>query len=236
MSDNTAETIGGSVPLSNIQKLIGKRMLASKQQQPCFYLSTSADLTDLNKVRRKEGKKLKARLTTNDFFFAAMGRAVEEFPLMAGHLDGDHIQIAKSVNVGFAVAAPKGLLVPVINSANEKTIVEISKDTESLTQKARSGKLTPAEMHGACISLSSLGMFGIDDFIAIVPPENTSILAIGKLVPTLVPDNDSYKVRKIMKMWLSVDHRIVNGDYAARFLQKVVHYLENPMELIPETA
>lgn len=236
MSDNIGETIGGSVPLSNIQKVIGKRMLASKQQQPCFYLSTSADMTDLNKIRRKEGRKLKARLTTNDFFFAAMSRAVQEFPLMAGQLDGDHIQIAKAVNVGFAVAAPKGLLVPVIKAANEKTIVEISKDTENLTQKARSGKLAPDEMSGACISLSSLGMFGINDFIAIVPPSNTSILSIGKLVPTLVPDNGSYTVRKIMKMWLAVDHRIVNGDYAARFLQRVVHYLENPLELLPEKA
>ena len=221
-----------TIELSGIQKLIGKRMLKSKREQPCFYLSAVADLTQLNLIRRKVSKKLGARLTTNDFFFCAMSRAVEQYPLMAGRLKTDQIIIADKVNVGFAVAAPQGLVVPVIKAANELKIAQIAQITDDLTKKARSGNLLPDDMTGACITLSSLGMYGCDSFIAVLPPDVTSILAIGKISNCIESHDYEYQIRKTMKLSLSADNRIINEHYAASFLNLVVDYLKNPDWLI----
>ena len=236
MQENNQSVLGQTLPLSRVQKLIGRRMLESKRELPCFYLKMTADLTDMNNTRRKLSKALNEKISTNDIFYYSMSRAVAEFPLMAGQIDGDYIQIAKTVNIGFAVAASKGLFVPVIKSANEKTIAQIARESEELTNKARSGILHPDELTGANIALSSLGMFGIDSFIAVLPPGSTSILSIGRLVPTVVPASDGYAIRKLMSINIAVDHKVVNGDYAARFLKRLVEFIENPQLALDNEA
>ena len=145
-------------------------MLQSKQQIPCFYLESHADVTELMGMRRKLNRKLKVKITLNDFIVRAIGLAVKEFPLMAGQLDGGMIRIAETVNVGLAISAPQGLVVPVLRRVESKTLADIAKENAELLQKAQSNSLKPDELTGACVTLSNLGVYGIDSFIAIVPP------------------------------------------------------------------
>ena len=206
-------------------------MLLSKQQIPCFYLQKKADLTELLQFRKGPCRKAGIGAGTNDFFFAAMAKAVEKFPLMAGQLDGNAIKIADSVNISFAIETAQGLMVPVIKDVQKKDIRQISQDAKELAEKARTNTLTIDDLSGACISLSSLGMLGLTNFIAITPPGQASILAIGKIMDKLVPVDGKIEERKIMNLTLSVDHRIANGAYAAKFLSCIVELLENPQEL-----
>lgn len=227
------ENIVNMLPLSNIQKLIGKRMEYSKRNQPCFYLNAKADITAINDFRRKSSKKLNARLTTNDFFFAAMSRAVCRFPLMAGRICGQNIKIADTVDIGFAVAGQdEKLLVPVIRGTEKMTIAQISDVAAQLTNKAKIGKLSPDDMNGSCIALSGLGMYGVGAFIAILPPDMASILAIGKPADAFVPINGSIVQRKIISLTLSVDGRIATPAYGAAFLETIADFMENPQSLI----
>ena len=229
MGKDTAKTI----KLSNIQKIIGKRMGQSKRTQPCFYIGTKADITDINTFRRQTSKKLKARLSTNDLFFKALGLATCDYPLMAGRIKGDNIEISASVNIGFAISvADDKLLVPVIKGVEKMTIKEVSEQSAALTQRAKSGQITPDQMSDATIALSSLGMFGVSDFIAVLPLDMPSILAVGKPTDTVVSDDGKIVVRKLISLSLACDARIVSEDYAARFLQRIVEYLQEPVSLL----
>lgn len=219
-------------PLTPTQKTIGKRMELSKRNLPCFYLGSQADITELNTLRRQASKKLKAKISTNDIFFAAMSRAVCKYPLMAARIEGDDLKIADCVNVGFAVSGQDDkLLVPVIKNTDKMTIAEISKVSAALTQKAKIGSLLPNEMSGACIGLSSLGMFGLKSFIAILPPDMTSIISIGKPDEMLESIQGSLSVRKRISVTIAVNAKVVDQVYAARFLSELISIIEMPQIL-----
>jgi len=227
-----AETIKKRIPLRRIQQTIGKRMLQSKQQIPCFYLESHADVTELMSMRRKLTRALKVKITLNDFIIRAIGLAVKEFPLMAGQLEGDMIRIAETVNVGLAIAAPQGLVVPVLRQVEKKTLAEIAAENSEFVNKARSNALKPDELTGACVTLSNLGVYGIDSFIAIVPPGQCGVVAIGNPTETCIPKDGDIAVRKMMSLNLSADHKIVNGTYAALFLDCIIQQLQNPTQLV----
>ena len=227
-----AETAKNRMPVRHIQQTIGKRMLQSKRQIPCFYLESHADVTELMGMRHKLKKSMKVKITLNDFIIKAIGLAVKQFPLMAGQLDGDIIRIAETVNVGLALTAPQGLVVPVLRQVEKKTLVNIATENAELVKKALSNTLKPDELAGASITLSNLGAYGIDSFIAIVPPGQCSILALGNPIETCIPKNDGIVLRKMMSLSLSADHKIVNGAYAAKFLNCIVQQLQNPTRLI----
>lgn len=227
-------TCENTVPVTRIQKLIGKLMLQSKREGPCCYLEARADMTDLVAMRRPYCKQAGVRVTTNDFFFCAIGRAVKKFPLMAGHLDdnGANIRIPDDVGVGFAVATPQGLVVPVIKNVLGKSLPQIAARSSLLVEKARVNKLTLDDFEGADIVFSSLGMYGITSFFAIKPPGAAGIVSVGKFEDTLVPTNGRLTVRKTMSVGLAADRRIVSEFYAAQFLNCVVKLLEAPETLI----
>jgi pyruvate dehydrogenase E2 component (dihydrolipoamide acetyltransferase) len=219
--------------LPNFQKVIGRRMLNSKRNQPCFYINLSADISELNRYRRGASKQLKTRLSTNDFFFKAMSLAICRYPLMAGRLNNDRIDISPSVNIGFAVsAADEKLFVPVIKGTEKLSIAEIAAESAALTQQAKTGKITAEQMSDAAIVLSGLGMFGIDSFIAIVPPDMPSILAIGKPRDTYTLREGNIEIRKLVSLTLAADARIISPDYAAKFLAMVAQKLETPDSLL----
>ncbi len=220
------------VQLTRIQKLIGKRMQQSKRDIPCFYLRRRADLTELADFRKGPCRKAGIRAGTNEFFFKAMAKAVEKFPLFAGQLQADQIEIADSVNIGFAVDTAQGLVVPVVKGCEKLSISEISNKTKELTNKARLNQLSVDELSGASITLSSLGMFGLTSFTAIVPPGQASILAIGRIIDQPTKTAAEMAIRKKMNLTLSVDHRIINGLYAAKFLKYVTELLEDPSGLV----
>ena len=220
------------IPMSRIQKLIGQRMLESKQTKPCYYIGIKADTTELMDSRHELKKRLGVKITSNAFYIKALGLAVKEFPLMVGLLSGDSIKIADSVNVGFAVSAPHGLVVPVVKEADKKTLAEIATLEKELTDKARSNKLTLDEITGETIGLSNLGVYDIDSFIGIVPPPATTILNVGNTLRTAVPQNGQVVIRKITDLTIAVDSRIVPDPYAAKFLARIAALLQNPKYLI----
>ncbi len=222
------------IPLTRIQKLIGERMLKSKLSKPCFYVGSKADITDLMAIRPKLRKSLGIKITTNTFYIRALGLAVQKYPLAVGKFDGDNIRIAERVNVGFAVNAPQGLVVPVVKDAGEKTLPEIAREEASLSNKARDNQLKLEDIEGETIALSNLGAYGIDSFLGIVPPPTSTILAVGNVVhtPMYRGENDKITVRKIISLSLAVDRRVITEAYAAEFLNFITEQLENPQRLI----
>ena len=195
-------------------------MLKSKQTQPCFYMTARADVGAIVELRRQISKQLGTRISMNDFFIRAMAVAVEKYPLMAGIFRDDHIEIAESVNIGLAVAAPKGLVVPVVKNANNKSLADIAKETTELIEKARNNKLSLDDLSGACITLTALGMFGIDSFLAIPSPDQCSILSVGKILEGLVFCDGKMESKKLIEFGLAADNRIVGTTMLQNFWSK----------------
>jgi pyruvate dehydrogenase E2 component (dihydrolipoamide acetyltransferase) len=220
------------IRLTRIQKLIGQRMLESKRTKPCYYMGIEADTTELMDSRHELKKQLGVKITSNAFYIKALGLAVEEFPLMVGSLEGDSIKIADCVNVGFAINAPQGLVVPVVKEADKKTLAEIAILEKELTDKARSNKLTLDEITGETVGLSNLGVYDIDSFIGIVPPPATTILNVGNTLRTAVPMDGKIVIRKITDLTIAVDARVVPDPYAAKFLARIADLLQEPQKLI----
>jgi pyruvate dehydrogenase E2 component (dihydrolipoamide acetyltransferase) len=220
------------IPRTRIQKLIGERMLKAKQSKPCFYIELKADVTELMAMRPKLKKQEGVKITTNAFYIRALATAVEEYPLMIGRLDGSNIRIADCINVGFAVNAPQGLVVPVIKDADKKPLVEIARLEKVLTEKARSNKLTLQDVEGETIALSNLGSYGVDSFIGIVPPPTSTILAVGNVINEVVPRDSKVTVRKTVSLTLGVDRTVIDEVYAAQFLNLIKERLQNPQQLV----
>ena len=229
------------VPLTRIQKLIGRRMLASKRTKPCFYIERKADVTELLGRRHKISKALGVKITSNTFLVRALALAAQRYPLMLGRLvpgpgasplDGAVVQIPEAINIGFAVNSPQGLVVPVIKHADQKTMAQIAAEEKALIAKSRSNKLTLEEIEGETIALSNLGAYGIDTFLGIVPLPAGTILAVGNPNRTVVPRAGHLVTRKMMSLSIAVDHRIIHDDYAAKFLCLVAEKLQDPKHLL----
>ena len=219
--------LGATIPLNRIQKITAERMLRSKREIPCFYLTVKADVTDLVARRTKLNETSDVKISYNDFLIKAVATGLEKYPIMTGQLAGDTIRLAEAINVGLAISVPGGLVAPILKDVDKKDVKQIARDSKALIEKARSNKLAPADLEGGCITVSNLGALGIDNFIPIVVPGQCSILGIGRITDTCVPDDGSILVRKLMNMTLSVDHKVTNGAYAAQFLDFVRKLLED---------
>ena len=230
------KAVNNQLPLTRIQKLIGTYMQQSKRNKASAYLRVRVDLTDLAAMRKKYSRRVNVRVSTNDFFVYAIARAVKAYPLMAATIDstGNNLVIPVHIGVGFAVAAPQGLVVPVLKQMNMKTLVETAAESEILLEKARSNKLLPDDFDGANMVLTGLGMYGIESFYAISPPSATGILSIGNIDDVLVPLNGGFEMRRMMYVALAFDQRVVDEFYAARFLGMIKELLQNPKELTEE--
>jgi len=219
--------LGATIPVNKLQKLIAERMLRSKREIPCFYLTVKADVTDLVELRTKLNETGDVKISYNDFIIRAVAIGLEKFPIMTGQLEGDTIKLTDTINIGLAVSAPNGLIVPVIKDAHKKDVKQIAADTQALIEKAQNERLLLTDLEGACITVSNLGGFGIESFIPIVIPGQCSILGIGRITDTCVPDNGGVAIRKLMSLTLSVDHKVADGAYAAQFLDFVRKQLED---------
>ncbi len=224
------------LPLSRIQKLIGDYMHQSKRDKACAYLRVRVDLTDLVAMRKKYCRQVKVRVTTNDFFIYAIARAIKEYPLMAATIDpsGNNLVIAENIGVGFAVAAPQGLVVPVLKQMNDKSLIETANDSQRLLEKARANKLLPDDFDGANMVLTGLGMYGIESFYAISPPSATGILSIGNIEEAVMPVDGGFEMRRMMYAALAFDQRVVDEFYAAQFLKMILDLLQNPAAMTGE--
>jgi pyruvate dehydrogenase E2 component (dihydrolipoamide acetyltransferase) len=219
--------LGDTIPLNRLQKITAERMLKSKREIPCFYLTVRADVTELVKLRTKLNETSDVKISYNDFIMKAVATGLEKFPIMTGQLAGDAIKLPDAIHVGLAIAVPDGLVAPVVKDVNKKDIMQIAHDSQALIERAHSNRLFPTDLEGGCITVSNLGAFGIDSFIPIVVPGQCSILGIGRITDTCVPEDEKILVRKLMNMTLSVDHKVTNGAYAAQFLDFVRKLLED---------
>jgi len=232
--------LGATIPLSRIQKITAERMLRSKREIPCFYLTVRTDVTDLVGLRTKLNETSDVKISYNDFIIKAVATGLEKYPIMTGQLAGDTIRLAEAINIGLAISVPGGLVAPIVKDVNKKDVRQIASDSKALIERARSNKLAPADLEGGCITVSNLGALGIDNFIPIVVPGQCSILGIGQITDTCVPapaspdasrgsgpNDGNIVVRKLMNMTLSVDHKVANGAYAAQFLDFVRRVLED---------
>jgi len=219
--------LGQTIPVPRLQKITGQRMLRSKAEIPCFYLNVKVDVTDLVAHRAKMNESAAVKVAYNDFIIKAVATGLQKFPVMTGQLEGDNIKLAGSIGVGLAISVPDGLVAPIVKDVQDKTVIEVARYSQQLIERTRNNKLTPDDLEGGCITVSNLGAFGIDSFIPIVVPGQCSILGIGRITDTCVPQDGSILVRKLMNMTLSVDHKVTNGAYAAQFLDFVKQQLED---------
>jgi len=222
--------LGSTVQLNRLQRITGERMLKSKQEIPCFYLTVRVDMTELVAARAKMNETGTVKVAFNDFIVKAVATGLEKFPLMTGQLAGNAIKLADAIHVGLAISVPDGLVAPLVKDVNKKSVAQIARDSQALIERARADKLDLSDLEGGCITVSNLGAFGIESFIPIVVPGQCSILGVGRITDTCVPDNGNILVRKLMNMTLSVDHKVANGAYAAQFLDLVKKTLENASE------
>jgi len=218
---------GQRIPVNRLQRITAEKMLKSKQEIPCFYLTVKADVTDLVELRTKLNETGDVKLSYNDFLLKAVATGLKKYPIMTGQLAGEEIRLAEAIGIGLAISVQDGLAAPIVKDVNKKDVRQIALDSQALIERARGNKLAPTDVEGGCITVSNLGAFGIDNFIPIVVPGQCSILGVGQITDTCVPDNGNIMVRKLMKMTLSVDHKVANGAYAAKFLDFVKKMLED---------
>jgi len=224
---------GRRTPLTRLQRTIARRM-EQATAIPEFVLERDVDTTALAAARADLRVALPEanRPSVNDFVIRAVAMAVRERPDMASQLDGDDLLVPSSVDVGVAVSVPGGLIVPVIRDADAKGVPEIAAEVRDLAGRGRAGGLRPDELEGSVISVSNLGMFGIDRFHAVINPGEAAILAVGRAVARPVVVDGHVVVRDVMTLSLSVDHRIAYGAEAATFLGRVAELLEHPAALL----
>lgn len=226
---------GARIPLSRWQKIIADKMLTSKRQIPCFYLHLRADVTDLTDLRKSRNHQDNLSLSYNDFLLKAAALALRRYPILTGRLAADFIELPEQIDIGLAIAAEHGLVAPVLRAVDQRTLPQITDAVADLFKRAQQNALRPEDLQGGCLTISNLGGCGIDSFIPIVIPGQTSILGVGRISEQCVPDNDRVRIRKFMTLTLSVDHRLVNGADAAQFLDYIKKQLEHPQALIEES-
>ena len=225
-------SFGQKIKVNRLQKIVAEKMLWSKQNIPCFYLNIRADVTALVALRTKLNKTAAVKLSFNDFILRALAAGMQHYPIMTGQLAGDHIQLANRLDFGLAISTDEGLVAPIIPDCGTKSVHAIAAYCKGLIERTRSNKLSLDDLQGGCITVSNLGGFGIDSFIPIVVPGQTSILGVGAIADTAVPSDGNLLVRKLMNLTLSVDHKVVNGAEAAQFLDFVKKHLEHPEGLV----
>jgi len=226
-----------TVPLSNMRRTIADRLVASKQQNPHFYLSIEVDAGALTRLRKELNASNEAaglpKLTVNDFVLLAVGRAAAQHPYINASWGGDSIIQYGAVNISVAVAVDDGLITPVIRNADKLSLKEISAAVKDLAKRAREKKLKPEEYSGGTITVSNLGAYGIEQFFAIVNPPQAAILAIGAIVKKpVVNAKNEIVVGERVTISLSGDHRVVDGAVGAEYLSTLRKLIENPAMML----
>jgi pyruvate dehydrogenase E2 component (dihydrolipoamide acetyltransferase) len=225
-----------TVPMTSMRKAIAAQMAKSKASVPHFYVSIKVDMTEASALREKMLPTIEAesgvRLSYTHMLVKAVAMALKEFPLLNSTFDGESIKQWKDVNVGVAVSLDDGLIVPVLRKADGLSLKETAVRTAELAAKARDKRLREEEFSGGAFTVSSMGAFGVDSFVAIINVPEVAILASGSVRDEAAVVNGTVVARKAMDVTLSADHRVVDGVYAAKFLQKIKSLLEMPQNLV----
>jgi pyruvate dehydrogenase E2 component (dihydrolipoamide acetyltransferase) len=222
------------IALSNMRKVIARRLTEAKRDIPHFYLALDCELDALLAMRAqlnaREGADYK--LSVNDFVIKAVALAMRKVPGVNASWGGDKVYQYKDIDVSVAVAIEGGLITPIIRKADQKGLSTISNEMKDLARRAKEGKLKPEEFQGGGFSISNLGMYGIKDFQAVINPPQACILAVGAGEKRPVVKNDALQIATVMTVTLSVDHRVVDGALGAQFLAELKKLVEDPLALL----
>lgn len=217
------------VPISSMRKTIARRLSESKFTAPHFYLTVTINMDKAVESRSKLNNISSVKISFNDMVIKAVATALQKHPAVNTSWLGDVIRYNHHIHIGVAIAVEDGLLVPVVRFANTKSLSQIATEVKAFAQKAKDKKLQPADWEGNTFTISNLGMFGIDDFTAIINPPDACILAIGAIHEKPIVKNGEIKIGHEMKVTLSCDHRVVDGATGAAFLQTLKALLEEPL-------
>jgi pyruvate dehydrogenase E2 component (dihydrolipoamide acetyltransferase) len=218
---------GQTRPLSRLRKAIARRMVQSKQTIPHFYVTVSADVTAALELRSRLNRETGEVISITDMIVKASALALKEVPALNCRLLEDQMVYLEDIHVGIAVTLDDGVMVPILPRADQLSLLETARKMREVIELARQGKL--ASVEPACFTVSNLGMWGVEAFTAIINPPETGILAVGSVQKRPVVQNDTeIRIRDMLTMTLSVDHRVVDGALAARFIGRIRHHLENP--------
>lgn len=220
------------VPVSQMRKTIARRLSESKFTSPHFYLTMAIDMQQAVRARNSINEFAESKISYNDLVIKAAALALKRHPKVNSSWLGDNIRYNKHVHIGVAVAVDEGLLVPVVRFADQKSLSQIGSEVRELAQKAKNKKLQPAEWEGNTFTISNLGMFGIEEFTAIINPPDACILAVGAIREVPVVRDGSVVPGSEMKVTLSCDHRVVDGATGSAFLQTLKELLENPVRML----
>lgn len=219
------------LPISGMRKVISQRLTEVKPGVPHFYLTVELEMDAALKLR-EEAKALETKISVNDVIVKATAIAVRRFPRINQQMDGANLVQLHNVDVGVAVAIEDGLITPVVRDADQKGLEEIGAEVRDLAERAKKRALKPDEYSGGSITVSNLGMYGIDEFIAVLNPPQAAILAVGAVTPKAVVRDGQIVVRNMMSVTLSGDHRVIDGAVGAEFLKELRSLLEHPLRLL----
>jgi pyruvate dehydrogenase E2 component (dihydrolipoamide acetyltransferase) len=215
-----------------MRKVIAKRLAESKFTAPHFYITMKVDMDKVIESRGRMNEVSPVKISFNDIVLKAVAVALKQHPAINSSWLGDKIRINHHVNIGVAVAIDDGLLVPVVRFADTKSLSQIAAEVKDLAQRAKNKKLQPADWEGSTFTISNMGMFGVDEFTAIINPPDACILAISSIQAVPVVKNGAVVPGNIMKLTLSCDHRVVDGATGSAFLQTVKSLLEEPLRMM----
>jgi pyruvate dehydrogenase E2 component (dihydrolipoamide acetyltransferase) len=223
-----------TVQTTRLRQAIGRRLVESKQTIPHFYVTHEYKMDALMAMRKQANEYLpdNEKLSVNDFILKAVALTLRQFPNLNATLKGSEVIQFGHVNVGVAVTVPGGLMTVVVKDTDQKSMRQISGEVKAMAGRAREGKVKPDDVDGSTFSTSNLGMYDVEDFIAIINPPEAAILAISSAREVPVVDNGQVKPGWRMKATISVDHRVSDGAEAAQFMQKLAEFLENPVRML----
>ncbi len=232
------EGIEKRILYTGMRKVIGDRLSQSKFTSPHIYFTTSVDMSEVIRLLKRFSQDSEKRISINDFLVFVVARVLSEQYNINCSLFDEEIVYHKDINIGIAVALDEGLIVPVLKNADKKSLSTLSEEVKKLIKLARERKLMPDDYKGGTFTISNLGMYGIENFTAIINPPEAAILAVGavKRVPAVTEEEGVEKIEicSLMKITLSVDHRLIDGAMVANFLKQIKYYLESPESLVLE--
>jgi pyruvate dehydrogenase E2 component (dihydrolipoamide acetyltransferase) len=222
------------IPTTKLRQAIGRRLVESKQTIPHFYVTHEYKMDALMDMRKQINAYLpdNEKVSVNDFILKAVALSLRQFPNLNATIKGNEIIQFGDVNVGVAVTVPGGLMTVVVKNTDQKSLRQISSEVKDMAGRAREGKVKPDDVDGSTFSTSNLGMYDVEDFIAIINPPEAAILAISSAREVPVVENGQIKAGWRMKATISVDHRVSDGAEAAQFMQKLAEFLENPVRML----
>ena len=225
---------GATVPMNRMRRTIARRMTESKSTAPHFYITVEINMDGAMKVREQLNALApeEERISVNDLVVAAAARTLARFPAMNASYREGNLEMHPRVNIGIVVALEDGLIPPVLRDADKKPLKRIAAESRALAERARTNKLRSDDLGGGTFTVSNLGMFDVDEFIAIINPPEAAILAVGAVTLRPVAAAGEVRIAPLMKTTLSVDHRVADGAQAGRFLQEFKKLLENPATLL----